>query len=570
MSRTLLLFFACLLQAALLIAAPAFAAGKRVALVIGNASYDTVGTLANPITDAKAVSEAFTTAGFDDVRLVDDLSAEAMRRELKEFSARAAAAEVAVVYYAGHGVEVADQNYLVPVDAKLLRSTDIEFEAISLASVRASVSGAAKLRLVVLDACRNNPFKLVGNNGTRAATRGLANIEPGAGEVVAYSAKEGTLAQDGPPNANSPFATALVTSLKQPGLEIRLLFGKVRDDVLAATQNEQEPYTYASLGGEAIYLSPPRAEPVVAVPEAKSFRDCPDCPDMIEIPAGRFTMGSPESERGREKDEGPQHLVTIPAPFAAGKFEITRAQYMQFVNATGHDTGNRCTLWDGTRYASTEGKAVSDPGFAQSDDHPATCLSWNDAQAYVAWLSKRAGQPYRLLSESEWEYAARAGAGNALCHGPDSECSRSELQQQRYTSRGPTPSQRFWPARYARQCLGMDARLPLKKLRRARHRRRLRTHLSRWRLGQPGPRPALRHARHQCPGQAGEHFWVKGGAGFAVRGRDPLSLLGSSPNKLGERQLQVPQLRSPNSLGELSEGLRGTLSITRKYTRPTR
>jgi formylglycine-generating enzyme required for sulfatase activity len=418
MFRTIVVLLAIVLQA---ICLPADAAGKRVALIIGNAAYADVGQLANPVLDSQAVSTALTSAGFDDVKLVTNMTAQSMREELKLFSAKASEADIAVIYYAGHGVEVADQNYLVPVDAKLLRSTDIEFEAIPLSSVRSAVSGAAKLRMVVLDACRNNPFRLSGVNGKRAANRGLAQIEPGAGEVVAYSAKEGTLAQDGASNANSPFAQALVKSLSEPGLEIRLLFGKVRDDVLSATNNEQEPYTYASLGGEALYLRPPVDPPLVQIVQpAKptSFRDCPDCPDMVIVPAGQFRMGSPNNEPHRENDEGPQHDVHFAQSFAVGKFEVTRQQFEAFLKVTAYDVGEACSLWTGTRFTPTPGRNLRSPGLDQTPDHPATCISWRDAKAYAMWLSKRTGFKYRLLSEAEWEYAARSGAETAFATGP--------------------------------------------------------------------------------------------------------------------------------------------------------
>ena len=393
----------------------AFAANERVALIIGNANYSDVGTLTNPLADAEAVTRAFKSAGFDDVRHVDNLTADAMRQELKAFSARSEDSEIAVIYYAGHGVEVADQNYLVPVDAKLLRSTDIEFEAIPLSTLRTAVAGASKLRIVVLDACRNNPFKLAGNGGTRAASRGLGDIEPKSGEIVAYSAKEGTLAQDGPAQANSPFAAALVKNLARPGLEIRLLFGQVHDDVLNATNNEQEPYTYASLGGEAIYLKPPVDAPQVQGPQ--TFRDCPDCLEMVVVPAGQFVMGSADDEPDHEKDEGPQHDVTIPKAFAVGKFEITRAQYEEFVTATGYDVGNTCSQWTGTAFHPTESSTFLSPGLKQSGEHPATCVSWRDAKAFAKWMSKRSGFTYRLLTEAEWEYAARAGSSDPFATG---------------------------------------------------------------------------------------------------------------------------------------------------------
>jgi formylglycine-generating enzyme required for sulfatase activity len=404
MVRIVLVALVLLFQCFCAFVTPALAAGKRVALVIGNAAYSDVGPLANPESDSAAVAQALEASGFDDVRHVGNLTAEQMRQELKSFSALSANADIAVIYYAGHGVELADQNYLVPVDAKLLRSTDIEFEAIPLSSVRQAVSGASKLRIVVLDACRNNPFKLAGKGGTRAATRGLGRIEPGAGEVVAYAAKEGTLAQDGPANQNSPFAAALVKSLREPGLEVRLLFGRVRDDVLAATGNEQEPYTYASLGGDALYLTPPSQLPAV-----QTFRDCGDCPEMVVVRPGTFLMGSPEDEPQRDPDEGPQHEVTIARSLAVGRFEVTRDEFDAFVKDANHDTGKRCTLWTGKAFVGREGHNVDNPGFAQTGKHPATCLSWHDAKDYVAWLSRRSGQTYRLLTEAEWEYVARAG-----------------------------------------------------------------------------------------------------------------------------------------------------------------
>jgi formylglycine-generating enzyme required for sulfatase activity len=449
MSRALFLTLLILLESLIFTTVPTHAAGKRVALIIGNAAYTDVGILANPIADAMAVTTAFESAGFDNVRHVDNLSADAMRQELKDFSARAADAEIAVIYYAGHGVEVADQNYLVPVDAKLLRSTDIEFEAIPLSTVRSAVSGASKLRIVVLDACRNNPFKLsAANGGRRAAARGLGNIEPSAGEVVAYSAKEGTLAQDGPSNENSPFARALVKSLNEPGLEIRLLFGKVRDDVLNSTKNEQEPYTYASLGGEAIYLKPPLAllqSPLLQQP--LTFRDCAKCPEMIVVPAGDFVMGSPEDETDRDADEGPQHQVSIANSFAVGRYEVTVAQFQDFVTTTGHDIGNSCSEWNGKGFIVTAGGNFQNPGFGQGTEqtaeHPATCVSWRDAKAYVDWLSKRTHFNYRLLTEAEWEYAARAGSTSPYSTGESLDAKNVNMNGKGTRPVGQLPPNKF-------------------------------------------------------------------------------------------------------------------------------
>jgi hypothetical protein len=231
---------------------------RRVALIIGNAEYTHFSILANPPNDTALIAEALKAAKFDEVRLVSNLTLVEMSRALQEFSILAAGADIAMVYFAGHGVEVEGINYLVPVNAKLLRSTDVSYEGVSLELARTSVSGAKKLRMVILDACRNNPFKLIGLDGNRAARRGLRAVETNSSEFIAYSAKEGTFAQDGPADGNSPFAIALAKAIAEEGLEVRRLFGKVRDDVLASTGKEQEPFVYASIGGEELFLNPPK------------------------------------------------------------------------------------------------------------------------------------------------------------------------------------------------------------------------------------------------------------------------------------------------------------------------
>ena len=138
------------------------------------------------------------------------------------------------------------------------------------------------------------------------------------------------------------------------------------------------------------------------------FRDCVQCPEMVVVPAGSFVMGSPSSEAGRNDDEGPQRRVTIGSAFAVGKHEVTRGEYGRFVSETGHSSGDSCWVFDG-KWKERSGYSWKDPGFDQSNDHPVACVSWNDAKRYVRWLSGKTGERYRLLSEAEWEYAARAG-----------------------------------------------------------------------------------------------------------------------------------------------------------------
>ncbi len=158
-----------------------------------------------------------------------------------------------------------------------------------------------------------------------------------------------------------------------------------------------------------------------------SFKECDRCPVMVAIPLGSFTMGSPESEKDRIKNEGPQHQVTFARPFAVGKFEVTVDQFAAFVADTGYDAGSNCIVWQDGKWNAQSGHSWRNPGFSQNDSHPVVCVTWNDTKAYVAWLSKKTGKTYRLLTEAEWEYAARAGTttrynfgddGNAMCrHG---------------------------------------------------------------------------------------------------------------------------------------------------------
>jgi formylglycine-generating enzyme required for sulfatase activity len=150
-------------------------------------------------------------------------------------------------------------------------------------------------------------------------------------------------------------------------------------------------------------------------PAAQTFKDCDDCPEMVPVPAGRFTMGSPGSEAGRNRHEGPTHEVVIPAPFAVSKYEVTRGQFARFVRETGRDTSGGCWILDSkaTRWRVDSKRNWRDPGFPQTDEHPVVCVSWEDAKTYTQWLAEKTGEPYRLLSEAEWEYVARANSETA-------------------------------------------------------------------------------------------------------------------------------------------------------------
>ena len=249
-------------------------AQKRVALVIGNSGYTRVKPLPNPANDAAAFGDLLRKSGFEVVDARTNASGAEMRRALREFSDHVRGADTAVVYFAGHGMEIDGTNFLLPVDAALERDIDVDDEAISLDRILKIMEPARRLRLVIVDACRDNPFvtAMRRTSVTRAIGRGLARIEPpNSDTLVAYATKAGLTADDvdGP---HSPFTQALLKHIAVPGLDLRLAFGRIRDEVLSRTNNRQEPSFYGSLGGTTVSLVPsePVAPPVAAKPPLTS------------------------------------------------------------------------------------------------------------------------------------------------------------------------------------------------------------------------------------------------------------------------------------------------------------
>lgn len=231
----------------------------KVALVIGNARYNNEPPLANPENDAQDMAEALSRIGFD-VTVKLNVDYEGLRTALSDFTQKADGAEMAAVFYAGHGIEIAGENYLIPIDATLENESQIRFQSLELDLVTKSVNGASRLRIVFLDACRNNPFlkKIATRSaGKRSVVgRGLAPVEPDEGTVVAFAAREGTTASDGS-GRNSPFTKALLKHIGEPGLDVDFLLRRVRDDVKRDTNGQQEPFKYGSLPAENVSLFDP-------------------------------------------------------------------------------------------------------------------------------------------------------------------------------------------------------------------------------------------------------------------------------------------------------------------------
>jgi formylglycine-generating enzyme required for sulfatase activity len=164
--------------------------------------------------------------------------------------------------------------------------------------------------------------------------------------------------------------------------------------------------------GSAFTIANSKSAPPPNLSAGKQFRDCDSCPEMIVAPAGTFTIGSPPNEPGRRDNEGPQLNIRIGQPFAVGKYEVTRQQYEDFLRSTNRPVSGNCMTdrrKPGTWAVDAETN-FHDPGFSQAGSHPAACVSWNDAKAYIAWLNAKTGGGYRLLTEAEWEYLARAGS----------------------------------------------------------------------------------------------------------------------------------------------------------------
>lgn len=267
-------FATCACAVLLLLGLATSVDAKRLALVIGNSVYEHAPKLPNPANDARDLAEAFAGLGYE-VRLLEDATRSELLDALRSFRAQSQGAEHSIIYYAGHGVEIARQNFVIPVDAELEADIDIDYEAVPLDLLVNATSGAADLQLVVLDACRDNPFleQMTRTLATRSIGRGLALYEPEGNSLVAYAAKEGTVALDGRSGDNSPYAAAFLEALSKPDLEIGQFFREVRDSVIRKTQGAQEPFLYGSLSADPVYFRPPSTDPDVGRETARANPD---------------------------------------------------------------------------------------------------------------------------------------------------------------------------------------------------------------------------------------------------------------------------------------------------------
>src|SRR5712691_3391855 len=388
------------------------AAPGRTALVIGNAAYsEDIGSLKNPGNDATDMAATLRQLGFV-VTLVKDATHQRMAEAVEDFSRQLRPGSVGVFYYAGHGAQVGGRNYLIPLGARLTTEAVVPYQAVAAEEVLARMDAAGQnksLNIIILDACRNAPFM----RGWRSPLRGLAPMQATGGSLVAYATSPGAVAQDGT-GRNGTYTRHLLRFMTEPNLPVELMFKQVRSAVEQETNGQQIPWELSSLrenftfnpvaGGTT--STPVVSMPAVATPPASPppspsggtqvavgvYPQSPAAPktlhnsigmEFVLIPAGTFQMGSNDSDT--HNDEKPVHTVRITQPFYLGKYEVTQGQWQAVM-------GNNPSFFKG------------DP------NRPVEEVSWNDVQEFIRRLhSREGGATYRLPTEAEWEYAARAG-----------------------------------------------------------------------------------------------------------------------------------------------------------------
>jgi len=252
-------------------------AQNRVALIVGNGNYRNVPALPTTLNDAGDIAQSFERLGFATTKLTN-ASYDDFRRAIRKFNELTQKADIAVIYFGGHGLEAGGENWLLPVDADLRTDLDVAQEAIGLNGLMQSVGRVAVLGMVILDASRNNPFaaRMQRIGQTRSVDRGLARVEPTQNVLVAYASKDGTTNEDRG-GRNSPYAAALLKYLESPGLDVNFMFRKVRDDVLSQTNRRQQPFVYGSLPNKPIYLK----ERAISLPPVAVKNEVPPADETI-------------------------------------------------------------------------------------------------------------------------------------------------------------------------------------------------------------------------------------------------------------------------------------------------
>jgi hypothetical protein len=331
----------CVVAALLLIISsePSPAASDRVALVIGNGAYRNANPLPNPPNDAADVAAALRAIGFDVVE-GRDLDKRAMEAKVVEFGRKLDDAQLALFFYAGHGLQVAGKNYLVPIDAKIERAAELGFETIEMSQVLAQMEADKRVNLVFLDACRDNPLaRTLARSlaaGTRSASvgQGLATIQSAIGTMIAYATQPDNVALDGV-GRNSPFTTALLKHLATPGLEVSSLMKRVRADVVQSTNQKQVPWDHSSLMGD-----------VVLVPALATQNPAP--PPPLPAPPPQVALRADPAQRTPRPRSATENCASFNGALGTERYCASSILSPQFGNSYGVQqlfAGNGSTAW---------------------------------------------------------------------------------------------------------------------------------------------------------------------------------------------------------------------------------
>lgn len=397
----------CMVWAAPLPAAAAAepVADRRLALLIANEAYRAADTAASlPGKNAHSVADELRHLGFG-VDLHENLGRDAMRRAVLAFAAKLQPGDTVVFLFSGYGIQAKGTTWLVPVDADIWSEADVAAQSISLGEIMTAMDEAgARSKLVILDASRRNPFE----RRFRTLSAGLGPTALPKGSLLVSAADTGKVVSED--EGGSVFIDELLKEMRAPDLTADEIFSRTRIGVARATNGAQRPFVLSSLA-EDVYLGPRKGTPLPDQPAQGStarveppprnptagemFRDCAQCPDVVVLAAGEFTMGSDDVET-----EKPAHRAVIGSPFAVGRSEVTFAQWDACVEGGG------CTY------------RPSDHGRGRTT-LPVGEVSWRDARDYANWLTRVSGHKYRLPTEAEWEYAARAGTTTAFWWGDE-------------------------------------------------------------------------------------------------------------------------------------------------------
>ncbi len=364
---------------------------ERIALVLGNNGYAHQ-ELVNPIKDAKGMARVLTDLGFQ-VDLVLDANWKQMGEAINRFMIRLQSGSVGLFFYAGHGIQIDGENYLIPVDFVPTDEVDAKFTTYPASRVVERMEGKnTRVNIIILDACRNNPFR-----SFRSSSRGLAIMSSGKGTFIAFATSPGAVADDNPAGANGLFTGYLLEVLRRPGLTLNEIFDEVREQVNSASKGKQVPWTGSNVIGKVILntssstitsesIHTPSSKAPASFTEPSGLPTIPrartnptDSAEMVFIPAGKFVMGSNDIALARSAQQ-----VELDG-YWIYRYEVTNEQFAKFVEATGYKAEG---AW---RLHFTPGK----------EKHPVVGVSWNDAVAYAKWVGGR------LPTEAEWEKAAR-------------------------------------------------------------------------------------------------------------------------------------------------------------------